>query len=325
LIERMEHDQRAQFEWAAVEHRNTDHPHVHIVLRSIDKEGRELHFSRNYLGQVIRDHAQNICTAQIGPRTIEDVTRAMENEVKLYRLTSLDRAIAKDLGMGANQEAPHFDPLLGGHRAQFPTQPVLEARLRFLTTIGVTTQLGRADWLVPQNLDWQLKQMALAADRQRMLAQVGTAISDDKLPLRVTKATDIDALRGRVLGHVEDELTGIPVMILEGTDGQVHFIRHEARIQAARSRGKLTENHFISLDHAGVHDFGNADSYLASNRFRRTDPLPTELSASTHQWDGWLGRYLTGVSSNQRSRPVVENDRQIERDRLRCHDDIERD
>jgi hypothetical protein len=36
----MESDLSKEFEWAAVIHRNTEHPHVHVVLRGIATGGR---------------------------------------------------------------------------------------------------------------------------------------------------------------------------------------------------------------------------------------------------------------------------------------------
>ncbi len=37
LIERMEEDLGTKLEWVAVEHHNTEHPHVHIVVRGVKR------------------------------------------------------------------------------------------------------------------------------------------------------------------------------------------------------------------------------------------------------------------------------------------------
>jgi hypothetical protein len=308
LMARIAHDHRAELEWAAVEHHNTDHPHVHIALRSIDREGREIRFSREYLSKVIRSHAQSICTDQIGPRTPEDIARALQREVRQYRFTSVDRSILNRLQTGENRNAPHFDAMLGGHRAAFSHAPLLQARLRFLTEIGVTRELQECEWLVPQNLDWQMKEMAKAADRQRLLMSAGLAISDDRMSLRVTFAQDAfeTNLRGRVLAHVEDENTGSPMMILEGTDAQVHFIRHNGPIQKARSLGLLASGHFVSLGDVAAEDLGDAESYLRSPEFLRSTARPAERTAALHSWSGWLGRYLSRLALGDRERPEPE-------------------
>ena len=137
--------------------------------------------------------------------------------------------------------------------------------------------------------------MALAADRQRMLAKSGVAISDDKMPQSRTVLNEQSGpLRGRVLANVEEEETGKMHLILEGTDGVVHFIRHEASITSRRSKGDLKPNHFVVFEPTNtgvrVSDLGDADSYLTSPHFRRA-PLPAEAASASHRWRGWLGRY----------------------------------
>ncbi len=144
--------------------------------------------------------------------------------------------------------------------------------------------------MVPLNLDWQLRQMGNAADRQRMLRQAGVAISDDRLPQRVTPMKEVGELRGRVVAHVEDERTAAPMLILEGTDGVIHFIRHDARLSAARSEGRAALNHFIAFRDGRVEDLGDADALLRSSHMPGT-ALPSERASASHHWRGWLGRY----------------------------------
>src|ERR1019366_8475942 len=40
--------------WAAVNHFDTSHPHAHVVVRGIDRDGRELRIARGYISTGMR-------------------------------------------------------------------------------------------------------------------------------------------------------------------------------------------------------------------------------------------------------------------------------
>jgi len=308
LIASMERDLHRKFEWAAVSHHNTDHPHIHIAIRSVDRDGNEFRFDRDYIKASIRQHAEQLCTLQMGHRTQEDVRLALAREVTQFRFTSLDRTILKAIQHENGSE---------DHQLSV-SDDVLNARLQFLSRAGLVQENGWREWIVPGNLDWTLKQMAVAADRQRMLAQSGVAISDDKMPHCRTSLDDIVALRGRVLANVEEEQTGQMHLILEGTDGVVHFIRHNRAISDRRAKGDLKPNHFVAFEPTqkghSIKDLGDAEAYLAAPHFRST-PLPAEAASASHNWRGWLGRY------HQRLAPV---DQQLQQHRVNERGDFER-
>ena len=58
----------------------------------------------------------------------------------------------------------------------------------------------------------------------------------------LTDIRKIQSLEGRVLGQAEDEITGRPYMLLEGTDHKVHFIYHTPAMEDARHHGKMKPN-----------------------------------------------------------------------------------
>ena len=53
----MEKDLGTDLEWVAAEHHNTEHPHVHLVIRGVRDSGETLHLSREYVQQGIRSIA----------------------------------------------------------------------------------------------------------------------------------------------------------------------------------------------------------------------------------------------------------------------------
>ncbi len=65
LMKRMEKDLGTDLEWVAAEHHNTEHPHVHVVVRGIRSDGAALRMSREYIQQGIRSVAESLCTKQL--------------------------------------------------------------------------------------------------------------------------------------------------------------------------------------------------------------------------------------------------------------------
>jgi len=62
LVHRMEYDLGVQLEWVAAVHYNTEHPHVHIALRGVDKKGIPLRLPREYIRGGLRQRAEEIAT-----------------------------------------------------------------------------------------------------------------------------------------------------------------------------------------------------------------------------------------------------------------------
>jgi hypothetical protein len=80
-------------EWTAAAHCNTEHPHVHIVLRGVDGHGQTANLDQDYVKIGIRRISENLCTQQLGYRTEKDAAIAERREVLQRRYTSLDRFI----------------------------------------------------------------------------------------------------------------------------------------------------------------------------------------------------------------------------------------
>jgi len=76
LMARMEKDRAAQLEWVAVGHFNTEHPHVHVALRGVSKNGEEIRLPRDYVKSGLRSIAEDLCTRQLGHRTEMDAFEA---------------------------------------------------------------------------------------------------------------------------------------------------------------------------------------------------------------------------------------------------------
>src|SRR5579859_5627328 len=49
LMVRVERDLGRSIEWAAVNHHDTEHPHAHVIVRGVCREGRALRMDRTYI------------------------------------------------------------------------------------------------------------------------------------------------------------------------------------------------------------------------------------------------------------------------------------
>lgn len=127
LVTDMERDLGTQLDWVAVDHWNTDNPHVHLLIRGRADDGQDLVISRDYISRGIRDRAAERITLELGPRTEQQIHSALQREVEAERWTSLDRALrdisdecggVADLRPGPNAEDPELRRLLLGRAAK---------------------------------------------------------------------------------------------------------------------------------------------------------------------------------------------------------------
>ena len=89
----VEKDLGTKLDWVAVDHWNTDNPHVHVLIRGRADDGQDLVISREYISRGFRDRAAERMTLELGPRSEQEIRTALEREVDAERWTSLDRAL----------------------------------------------------------------------------------------------------------------------------------------------------------------------------------------------------------------------------------------
>ena len=68
VLAQMEKDLGTKLEWMAVIHLNTDHPHVHVVLRGVRDNGQPLELPGEYVKRGVRAIAEAEITRELGPR-----------------------------------------------------------------------------------------------------------------------------------------------------------------------------------------------------------------------------------------------------------------
>ena len=61
LVADMEKDLDTSLDWVAVDHWNTDNPHIHLLIRGRADDGKDLVISRNYISYGIRHFGNTSC------------------------------------------------------------------------------------------------------------------------------------------------------------------------------------------------------------------------------------------------------------------------
>ncbi len=326
---RMERDLGTPLEWVAVVHYNTEHPHVHVAVRGVRSGGQQLQMSREYIQSGIRAVAEDFCTRQLGYRTELDAAEAERREVQQHRRTSLDRIIARHTRETGDARWVAIDWPGGGSENRSIQNRHVSARLAVLSRMGLAVPDAPGQWRVRRDFEGVLRAMQKTTDRQKMLAAHGALMSDERLRIEPVQWKETPAIEGRVLVHGEDDNTGRSYLMLEGTDGRIHFVPYTREIERARSQGQLRTKSFARLRRMFVdgsptletEDLGRADDLLhnrqylddAARKLINRGIIPIEDG-----WGGWLGKYQAAL--HEAAMQVESKEREIAKPKERGRD-----
>ena len=334
LIERMEKDLGTDLDWVAVQHHNTEHPHVHVVIRGLRTDGAALRMSREYIQQGIRSAAEHLCTRQIGFRTELDAADAERREISESRFTSLDRRIMREASNPNADFGPEYfevvrNPTEAGlsETARLRTQHEA-SRLAVLHRMGLAESTGGASWLVRRDCEQVLRAMQRSADRQKTLVAHGALLSDDRLPMTTLDVRELTSIDGRILVHGEEEASGRSYLMLESTEGHVYHVYRTPEMEELRSQRGLQTNSFIRLRKlptvrgrvVEIKDMGDSEAILTNKaHLRETAREMTRRGVYPQDagWNGWLGRYHKALVDTAFA---LEQEKAKERERRRGRD-----
>ncbi len=297
-------DKSADLEWVAAIHTNTDHPHVHVAIRGVYKNGREVRFPAEYIKDGFRFHAENVATIKLGYRTEMDVQNDLIKQIYQDRVTSLDRQFQKIAPEAAKEKKSFIvsasNPVLGKLGKNPVRAFALERRLEHLVKMGLATKINVGEWKLKGEYMETLRSVQSAGDKQKMLARHMTAASSTTLPVMSVQWKDIKTLQGRVLGHGEIEGSDKRYMLFEGIDGTLYHLPHRKDTEELRAQRHLRKNEFVTLKRergrVAFIEMGHADTILRDREL--LSHLPYHPVAG-QQRPGWLGRFDQAVKDAQ--------------------------
>jgi type IV secretory pathway VirD2 relaxase len=93
VMSQAERDLGTKLDWIAVDHWNTDNPHIHVLVRGRTDDGQDLVISRDYISFGMRARASQLATLELGARNPQEIKGALQKEVEAERWTGLNRVL----------------------------------------------------------------------------------------------------------------------------------------------------------------------------------------------------------------------------------------
>ena len=224
LMTDVERDLGTRLDWVAVDHWNTDNPHVHVLIRGRADDGKDLVISRDYISRGLRDRAAERITFELGPRSELEIYTALQEEVEAERWTSLDRGLRNlsddgggivDLRRGAPNEDPDLRRLMLGRAAK-------------LEQLGLAEQIGPTLWALAPGIEPTLRELGIRGDIIKTMHRAMSGAEHE--PDVAGFALHGDKPEGPVLGRLverglDDELKGTAYAVVASIDGRTHYLR----------------------------------------------------------------------------------------------------
>ncbi|CAA0102871.1 Uncharacterised protein [Starkeya nomas] len=223
LVGQMEKDLGTRLDWVAVDHWNTEHPHVHLIVRGVRDDGQDLVIARDYIKEGMRDRARDLITQELGPRTDLDIRRTLERQIDTERWTQLDRQLVRD---GRDAGIIDLAPVPGQQPDEFHALKV--GRLRKLETLGLASQVGNAQWFIKPEVEKTLRELGERGDIIKRMHKALTERGIDRGSTNYVLAAeslDLPVVGRLVERGLDDELNGTAYAVVDGVDGRTHHIK----------------------------------------------------------------------------------------------------
>ena len=244
FMEQIQRDLGTSIQWMAIDHNNTDHTHVHLLIRGVDSKENPLILDPLYIAEGFRARSQELATKILGLRTQKDRELTRQKQIESPRLTEIDR----NLRFRAKENVVSYAnpvPQLGSAR----TRRLHEiARLKYLESVGLVTQFAKKKWRLHDDLETALRAMQLSGDIIKSRAKHKLTSEILLNPFSPTLVTENNPLLGRVVGFgLENELYDSRYLLLQDLQDKVHYIRATSGIIKARDARQFCNQDVISL------------------------------------------------------------------------------
>jgi type IV secretory pathway VirD2 relaxase len=223
LMAQVEKDLGTKLDWVAVDHWNTEHPHVHIIIRGRTDDGQDLVIDRDYIKQGMRDRAQDLITQELGPRTDQEIRRTLERQIDSERWTKLDRQLSRDAyRTGVIDMAPHAD------RQPDEFHALKVGRLRKLESLGLADQIGPGQWTLAENAEATLRELG---ERGDIIKRIHRGLTERGIErgaasyVLAGESLDVPVIGRLVDRGLDDELKGTAYAVVDGVDGRTHHVK----------------------------------------------------------------------------------------------------
>jgi type IV secretory pathway VirD2 relaxase len=224
LMTQVSRDLGTKIDWVAIDHWNTEHPHIHVLARGRADDGNDLVISRDYISRGFRARAAQLVNLELGPRSEQEILRSLERQVDADRWTPIDQALAREAARhdGVVDLRPAADQVMDVERT------ILVVRARKLERLGLAAPLGSGQWMMTEEAESVLRAMGERGDIikriHRSLFERGVERAAGDFVLDAELRNDL--IIGRLISRgLDDELKGSAFAIIDGIDGRAHHVR----------------------------------------------------------------------------------------------------
>ncbi|MBD0417148.1 relaxase/mobilization nuclease domain-containing protein [Oryzicola mucosus] len=285
LASQMQSDLDTKLDWVAVDHWNTDNPHVHLIVRGVDETGADLVISRDYISRGLRSRAEDLVAIELGPKPEHEIRNALNKEISAERWTRLDTEIrfaAHETGfIDLRPEQPHsYDSEL---------RRLMIGRLQHLEKMGLASAAAPGEWMVGLEAERSLRDLGMRGDIIKTMHRAFAERGEDRgVAEYVIDSPSETPVIGRLVNKgLQNELTGEAYAVIDGIDGRAHHVRFRdlQAFEHAPPLGGVVE----------LRRFGGAD-----------DPSPTVILANRSDLD--LNRQVTAAGATWLDHRLVERE-----------------
>jgi type IV secretory pathway VirD2 relaxase len=224
LMEQASRDLNTRLDWVAIDHWNTEQPHVHILVRGRDDSGQDLVISRDYISTGFRARAGDLVTRELGPRSELEIRRGLEAEMMAERFTRIDRMLTREAGAADGV----IDLRPNRHAVADPLRELRIGRMRNLERLGLAEPAGSGRWVLATDAEQRLRELGERGDiikrLHKSLAKDGAARAPSSWALEGERHGE--PVIGRLVARgLDDELKGSAFAVVDGIDGRVHHLK----------------------------------------------------------------------------------------------------
>jgi type IV secretory pathway VirD2 relaxase len=224
LMSEMARDLATEIDWVAIDHWNTEHPHIHILLRGRTGADGDLVISRDYLSRGLRARAERLVTLELGPRSEQEIRQTLERQVEADRWTPIDQALAREAAKrdGLIDLRPNAD------QANDVERTMLIRRARKLENLGLAAPLSPGQWIMAEEAESVLRALGERGDIIKRIHRGLTERGVERATADFVWDSEArgDPIVGRLISRgLDDELKGSSFAVIDGVDGRAHHIR----------------------------------------------------------------------------------------------------
>ena len=213
LVKKMEQDLGLKLDWLGVVHKNTDNPHVHLVIKGTEQNGKDLIIKSDYITHGIRFRSSDLLTLELGPRSELSIIKARKRALLQDRAIAIDYKIAKL----AREHNGKFTPLVFKDRDETKAASIRIKHLQQLNLVTQPNNWPKNFYQVDFKLIDKLKDLEAHYDIYKKIVRCGLKEARQYIP--------DDHMIGRVINKgLKDELTGDYYVVVDGADGHKWYV-----------------------------------------------------------------------------------------------------